>query len=107
MQRRLSMSSAALILLVAVSTSALLGYLLRHSSEEGRLVGQEHILSRAAIPPKLPRYDPGAAWPQLPPKTGEVTEPYTPPYEPEVIPSTSFKEGGGGSGRPHGITFGR
>lgn len=110
MKRRISIWSAALVVLVSAVSAASLGYLLRPGDDDQQETRYERVLSKAAVPPKLPRYKPGDAWAQLP-------EPPPPPEEPEVpaetggeteiISGTPESSGGGDSRRHYGFTFGR
>ena len=110
---------ATLLMLSAVAVAVALGMIARSDSPDSS-AAHEIILSKAKIPPKLPRYTPGGGWPKWPvhrtapagftvsSEAAEEAESYEPPYVPEeaepiyVPPPTEESSSGG---RPHGITI--
>jgi hypothetical protein len=112
-------SRALLLVLAVVSVAALAGVLVgtSDSSSDGAARVHERLLAKAKPAPKLPTYEPGSAWPSLPPppepivapepESSEEAEGYVATSTPEPIyypPSSDSSSGAGG--RPHGITGG-
>src|SRR3954447_14011461 len=62
-------SRALLLVLAVVSAAALAGVLVgtSDSSSNGAARVHERLLAKAKPAPKLPTYEPGSAWPSLPP----------------------------------------
>lgn len=116
MRRRISATTAGLIVVGVALAAASLGYAVHKSDPQPSSTGTERVLSQEPRSPQLPVYHPGSGWsplPTPPPREPTVntvggyeepTEPYEPPYEPYEP-----EEGGGGGGsggRCYGITFG-
>lgn len=105
----MSVPGAIAVVLIAFVIAGLLGIVLGSGSEEPRPTNREHLLSKAQVPPKLPKYEPGSGWSSLPspPPAVESEEGSEGSVATEssgiVYTPTPSSEGESSSGRPHGI----
>lgn len=108
MQRPISIPTAVLLVLVTCAGAALLGYLLLHDPGD-RQTGFEQVISKAAVPPRLPPYEPGTAWTHLPkpPPPEEPTEPDVTAGTSVVLDTSGSSSDSGGSRRHYGFSIGR
>jgi hypothetical protein len=116
--RHLGAASALLLLVLAASVAAAVGYAVGRESKPPVETAHELVLSPVPTPPSLPAYDPGSGWfalPKPPSPTpvetqgeGETSGPYGGTEGEGVIEEPVKKEssGGGSGGRCFGIGFG-
>lgn len=123
MTRHLGAGSALLLIVLAASVAAAVGYAVGRESKPTVEKAHELVLSPAPSPPSLPAYDPGSGWfalPKPPSATpvesggeGETSGPYGETGGEEVVeeptneePEKEESSGGGSGGRCFGIGFG-
>jgi hypothetical protein len=108
----MSVPGAIAVVLIAFVIAGLLGIVLGSGSDQSRPTNRERLLSKAQVPPKLPKYEPGSGWSSLPspPPPGEPTVESEEGSEGSVATESSGivytptpSEGASSSGRPHGI----